>query len=213
MKKISLFIASFLFLISASAIYAAPATLSFDPTNSKVKPNEIVKVTINMYSGNETVASTDISIHYDPNILEPLPSNTINGNIFETVQAKIISPGNLYVYGIQEDKTKAKTAQGSVATIAFRALKEGATAITFNCNPTSPNTSQIITVNNLDNIISCTATSAHTAQINISKGNVLGIADSYGKLSPMTTILGILVVVFTFFIFLKYQRLRKDISP
>jgi hypothetical protein len=214
MRNIYVFIASFLiFLIAGSTIYAAPASLSFDPLTIQVKQGDIVKFNINMYSGDDAVASTDISISYDKGLLEPLPSEIIKGNIFETVQAKIISPGNLYVYGIQEDKTAAKTAQGTVATISFKALHEGTSTLSFNCNPIAQNSSQIIKANDLGNIISCAATSAHTSQITITKGNVLGAyTQSYGRVGSITVILGILVAVFTFFIFLKYQRLRKDIT-
>ncbi len=202
----------FLFL-TTSQVYAVPATLSFDPSDIKIKNGQEIQVNINMFTGNEAVASTDIMINYDKSLLEPIPNSTKNGTIFQTIDTKIISPGKLYIYGVQENKNEFVKAQGTVATVSFKTLKAGTTQLSFDCNPVIKNTSQIIKgSDSFQNIISCPSTIAHISSISIAEGTVLGAyADTYGKLNTYTAIFGILVAVFTFFVFLKYQRLKKNI--
>lgn len=197
-----LFLALFFLFMTVRPVQATPASVSFDPSTSQVKINDIVGININMYTNNESVASADIKIHYDRNLLEPIVDQTKNGSIFQKVDAKIISPGILYVYGIQENKELMQPAQGTVATINFKAIKEGTAQLTFNCDPVQNTTSQIIKNNaEFENIINCTSTLSHRAEIVIAKGSVLGAYSEYSNLQPYISILGILVLVFTFFIF------------
>lgn len=201
------------FFLCASHVYAMPASLSFNPTDIKTKKGQEFQIQVNMFSGNEAVASTDVMINYDHTLLTPVTEKTQNGSIFQTVEAKILMPGKLYVYGFTEHKNEFSSAQGTVATISFKALQNGQTNITFDCNPQIKNTSQIIAANSsFENIISCIATGAHTSQVTVHDGNVLGTyTDTYGQLHTYTAIFGILVAVFTFFIFTRYQRLQKNI--
>lgn len=200
----------FIFL-GATHVYAVPASLSFDPSDINVKKGQEIKVNINMFTGNEAVASTDVLINYDTSLLEPVTNATKNGSIFQTVDSKVIAPGKLYVYGVDENKNEFASAQGTIATVTFKAIASGATQLSFDCNPVVKNTSQIIKGNNtFENIISCTSTIAHTSTISITDGNVLG-AYTDGNLNTYTAIFGILVAVFTFLLFLRYQRLQKNI--
>lgn len=208
-----LLLSLFFLFLTVGPVQAVPASVSFEPSTSNVKVNEIVELNINMYTGNEAVASSDIKINYDETLLEPIINQTKNGSIFQHVDAKIISPGTLYLYGIQEDKELMQPAQGTIATISFKALKEGNSQLSFECDPLQNTSSQIIKNNaDFENIINCTSTLSHRAEISISKGSVLGTYSEYSALQPYTTIFGILVLVFTFFIFLKYQRLKKSIN-
>lgn len=197
-----------------SPVHAAPASLSFDPVQINTKTGQTISIDVNMYTGEESVASTDVMIHYDKALLEPVLSETKNGNIFQKVEAKSILPGTMYLYGIQENPDLAQPAQGRVATITFKTLNEGNAQITFDCDPVKNTTSQIIKNNSeFENIINCTSTLSHATEVTITKGSVLGAySDTYGRLNPYTAIFGILVAVFTFFIFLKYQKLRKGIT-
>ncbi len=206
-----LFICFVFIFLGATHVYAVPASLSFDPSDIKIKKGQEIQVNINMFTGNEAVASTDVMINYDTSLLEPIPSATKNGTIFQTIDTKVITPGKLYVYGVQENKNEFTAAQGTVATITFKALISGDTQLSFDCNPVIKNTSQIIKGNNtFENIISCTSTIAHTSSISISEGSVLG-AYTNEKLNTYTAIFGILVAVFTFLLFVRYQRLQKNI--
>lgn len=198
----------------SSPVQGAPASLSFDPSETSVKVGQAVKLNVNMYTDNASVASVDVMINYDKGFFEPVLDATVNGSTFQKVDTKIIKPGTIYLYGIQEDKESTQPVQGHIASVTFKALKEGTTQITFGCDPVKNTTSQIIKSNEeLENIISCTSTLSHTANITIDKGSVLGTyADTYTNVSPLTAIFGILVAVFTFFVFLKYQKLKKGIS-
>lgn len=214
MKTMNKVFICLVFLLLASPVHAVPASLSFEPATIQIKEGQTARFNINIYTDNDPVASTDVMITYDPTYLEPVLNGTVNGSIFQKVGTKLITQGKLYIYGIQENPDDATPAQGTISTISFKALKSGSSQLMFDCNPTNEITSQIIKNNaDLDNIINCTSTISHTAQITISSGNVLGTyTETYAKLNAYTAIFGILIAVFTFFVFLKYQKLRKDIS-
>lgn len=212
MKKL-LFSLIFLF-VAVPQIYAAPASLSLDPTTVSVKKGETFKVAVNMFSGDQPVASTDIMINYDKLLLEPLPDATENGKIFNTIDAKVIVPGKLYVYGIKENRNQAQPALDTVATVSFKALKPGNATLSFDCNQRTKNTSKIIENNSeLSDIISCNATVTHTTLVSISDGAVLGVyTNIFSGINGFTAIFGVIVATATFFLFIRYQRLRKDLS-
>ncbi|HRN71338.1 MAG TPA: cohesin domain-containing protein [Candidatus Woesebacteria bacterium] len=201
-----------IFFLGATHVYAMPASLSFNPTEIKAKQGQEIQLQINMFTGNEAVASTDVMINYDHTILEPVLTKTQNGTIFQSVDSKIVIPGKLYVYGVQENTTQFANAQGTVATITFKTLQNGTNRLSFDCNPQIKNTSQIIKGDTtFENIINCTATTAHTSDIYITDGNVLGAyTNTYGQLNAYTAIFGILVAVFSFFLFKRYLRLQKN---
>ncbi len=212
MKKIILF---FLFLlIAVPHVYASPASLSFDPIELTVKKGETFKINVNMFSADQSVASSDIMINYDKILLEPVPDSIENGDVFNTIETKVIAPGKLYVYGIEENKNQAQSAQGTVAVVSFKALKTGIATLSFDCNQRNRNTSKIIKNDSqLEDIISCNATVSHVAEIAITDGTVLGTyTDIFSNIKGYTAILGALVAVFTFFVFIRYQRLRKDLT-
>jgi hypothetical protein len=207
-----LFSLIFLF-IAVPHVYAVPASLSLEPVDIQTKQDQTFEVRVNMFTGDEAIASTDIMINYDKNLVEPLPQNIKNGDIFKKTEAKVILPGKLYLFGIQEDKNLFQPAQGTVAIINFKALKPGIAKLSFDCNPTVKNTSQIIKSNTeLENIINCTSTITHTSQVSIHEGNVLGTSTQNFPINPYTILLGTLVASFSFIIFLKYQNMRKSIS-
>jgi len=210
----TLLVSIFVFLFTAASVYAAPATLSFDPIQIQTSKDQSFQVNINIFSENEPVASTDIVIIYDPTLIEALPEETSSGNLFKTVDAKIISPGRLYVYGVQENKNEATPARGTIATVHFKALTEGNSQLSFDCTNNGSNSSQIIKFNStFENIIDCNATLTHKADIGISNSSVLGaFSDTYSGLGRYTFLLGSIVVIFTCYIIIRYSRLHKDIT-
>jgi hypothetical protein len=212
MKKWVLLMAAL--FIFASPVSAEPASISFDPIDIKASTQEIIKVDINIYTDAQPVASTDVWITYDPAYLEPLVDETQAGSLFETIDTKIVSPGKVYIYGLQKNTFNVGAVQGKLATVVFKTKAAGETQLSFDCVPSKKRTSQIIKADrSLTNIISCSATMTHTAQVTISqKSSILGAAT--GNFSVMKILygtIGIIVAILTVYLFIKYERKLKQL--
>lgn len=194
------------------------ASLSFEPTQVNVQAGEIIPVDINMFSGESSIISSDIWISYDPSRVTVNTSSGTptfeKGPLFENVQAKIISPGSLYLYAINGKSTE-KNATGKVATVYFTATKGGQTDLRFECVPFGDKTSQIIeNSTELNNVINCNLTRAHTTSINIdSQNNVLGATTSSSFVSPLLYLgVGLLIVSLAGILMYRYRQLSKQLS-
>jgi hypothetical protein len=210
MKKVLFGLISF--FLCAFPVFAEPASISFDPIEIQSKTNEIITVDVNIYTADTPVASTDVWVRYDPRYLEPLVDTTKKGNLFNTIDTKIVSPGNLYVYGVQQDTSQSESKKGKLATLSFKALSSGQTQLSFECVPFKKQTSQIIKADSqLTNIISCPATVTHTAQVTISAdSSVLGENTRMNSIMRIASGTGaIIIALLTGYLFMKYQRLRK----
>ncbi len=195
------------------SVYAAPASLSFDPINIQTTSGKPIDVTINIFTGNQPVASTDIWLSYDPTILQPLPDNTKTGSLFKTVDVKEIEPGKLYIYGIADNPREVTPVQGTIATIQFMSLKAGTSQLRYECDSSMRSSSQIIAVdNNLTNVISCPATISHSSTVTVTENNILGVSTENNLINQLSYILGIIVIIFSIVLFVRYQRIRHEIS-
>lgn len=211
MKYIFVFLLVLLF--SVSPVFAAPASLSFEPANIQTTTGRTVDITVNIFTGSQPVASTDVWLTYDPSILEPIVDSVKTGSSFDTIELKQINPGTLYLYGIQKNPREVEPVQGTLATVQFIAIKGGASTIKFDCDSTKKTTSQIIASDkNLSNVISCPATTAHTASISVSENNILGVSTQNTLITQLSYILGVVVIIFSLVLFIRYQRIRHEIS-
>jgi hypothetical protein len=132
------------YLTVSGVVFAEPATLSFDPIDIKAHEGETIEVKVNIFTGAEKAAASDVYINYNPAYLEALPDKTKIGNLFSQVDAKLINPGRLYLYAIEDDRSKVRAELGTVATVYFKALTPAQTELSFSCNPFSGLSSQII---------------------------------------------------------------------
>lgn len=208
MKYIFVFLLVILF--SAPSVFAAPASLSFDPIDIKTSTGKTFEVTVNIFTGSQAVASTDIWLTYDPSILKPIVDTAKTGTLFDTIEVKEIEAGKLYIYGIQKNPRDVDPVQGTIATVQFTALKNGVTDLEFDCS-SSEKSSQIIT-SSLSNVISCPATIAHTGTVTVSDSNVLGISTENNLMTQLSYMLGAVVVLFSVILFIRYQRIHHEIS-
>ena len=153
---------------------SSAASLSFEPVQSEAIVGTPFDIQLNIFSDREAVLSTDVWISYDPAVLQPiLPVK--EGALFASTDAKIITPGTLYMYGIRRDPTTAGVANGTIATLSFRPLKDTATTLRIQCGNTQLIHSQIIKNDtSLNNILNCERTAAHTATITVGNSQVLG---------------------------------------
>lgn len=190
-----------------------PASLSLEPTSISVLQGDQIPIDLLIYSGKNTVISTDAYITYDPQLLA-ITEQIDGGDLFQSVGVKQISPGRAYVYGINLDIAQAKPAQGSVARIYFQALTSGTTKLQIDCVPFSEKTSQIVSQKDeLTNIIHCDSTRTHTSAVTISGDNVLGTSTqnmfSTYKWHISTLIL---IAILTVILYMRYRKLTKEIS-
>ena len=211
MKYIFVFLLVLLF--SVPPVFAAPASLSFDPVDIKTSVGRTVDVTVNIFTGNQSVASTDIWLRYDPTVLHPVVNTVKTGSLFDTIELKNIEPGRLYIYGIQKNPRQVEPVQGTLATIQFIALKNGTSYLRFDCDPSQKSTSQIITADkNLSNVISCPATTSHSSTVIVSDSNILGVSTGNNLITQLSYILGVIVIIFSIVLFIRYQRIRNEVS-
>lgn len=196
----------------------AQASLSFDPTTITVSRGDIVPVDILMYTGDDSVLSSDIWVTYDPAMitLSSVDNPEIEkGDLFTHVDAKYISPGKLYLYAIQNTQDAATQANGKVATVYFRAQASGQTQLRFDCVPFAQKTSQIIrNDSSLTNVINCQATRTHTSTVQIEdSASVLGVQTSRSFLSYGSTFVAIgLLLLLAVMLYIRYQRLARELN-
>ncbi|KKQ37932.1 MAG: hypothetical protein US54_C0022G0004 [Candidatus Roizmanbacteria bacterium GW2011_GWA2_37_7] len=192
---------------------ATIASFSFDPITTTVKQGETVTVDVLIYSGKDPVISSDVWISYNPELLTPITeglSDIKPGDLFQITDSKIISPGSMYLYAINQSPSEADITNGKLASISFTAHGSGTTDLRFNCIPFQKQTSQIIRRDpELTNIINCTTTRAHTAAITIEAENVLG-ASTQNTYHSWYVGLALLFTVFIGVLFFRYKRLSKS---
>lgn len=184
------------------------ASLSFEPAQITTHVNDTFPLIVNIFTGDKATISTDVWISYNPQLVEPvLPAES--GNTFDTVSAKILTPGRLYVYGLRNNQTTADPANGALATIKFKALQEGTTEFGFECSQAGKTASQIIGNDaSLSNIINCDRTTSHATPVTIENAAVLGISDIRDEpLGMWTLTAGVIVLIITVILFTKYRSM------
>lgn len=197
---------------------SAIASFSFDPVNITASAGDIIPVDVMIYSGSDPVISTDIYISYDPSILSiasPQNPELKKGELFQSVDAKIIQPGNLYVYAINQSPDLKQVTNGKIATVYFKAEKSGTTNLRFECVPFMSQTSQIIRNDEeLTNIINCTTTRAHATSVVVQdKKEVLGVSVSNNMQSGWGyVVVSLMMLILTAVLFMRYRKLMKKLK-
>jgi len=194
------------------------ASLSFDPVNITASAGDIIPVDVMIYSGSDPVISTDIYISYDPSVLSiasPQNPEIKKGELFQSVDAKVLQPGNLYIYAINPSPDLKQVTNGKIATIYFQAQTSGQIDLRIQCEPFMTQTSQIIRNDeDLTNIINCTSTRAHTSSIAIhDQTEVLGVSVSNNIQSNWGyVVISVLMLVLTAVLFMRYRNLMKKLK-
>lgn len=187
------------------------ASLSFETTSQPVVLGQNVDLNVNIFTDQEAVISTDIWIQYNPELLQPiLPAK--GSNLFESTEAKILEPGRIYIYGLRRDTLTAGPANGKIATLTFKALKNGNASFAFICNERGSVQSQIIKNDpQLENIINCERTTSHTATIVVGESQVLGASDKAAFPFNMWYLTALVAVLtFTMILYIRTKKLAKE---
>jgi len=152
-KKVLLFITFLYFLIPIYFGFVNAASLKFDKTTGTVAVGETINVAVQVEAGTEQIRGVDIYVLYDQTVLET--TSVTDGGAFPTL-FKTLTPGKTYIAAGVDDPATTKTGSLSVATITYKALKNGTVSITFLCQANTGNTSKIIKADvDATNIIVC----------------------------------------------------------
>ncbi len=182
---LSHFIIGFAFLfILPVAIHGA--TLDFDPNSTTVAPEGTFTVDIDLEAGTQQVASTDIYILYDETYLEV--QQVTAGSYFPLVQPNTETKGRLYIAGTVTSQGDYKTGTGTVATVSFKALQEGSTSISFDCDETASDKSSIVQNDTAaTHIIECSALQTHPVTISSTDTPSTNASSSSSSTTTTTT--------------------------
>jgi len=180
MKKfiwIIILFTAFLFYGSSRASSVFAASLELDPTTKSANTNDIIELNLNVDPGSEQITSVDAYIEYDETMLEF--QSIANGDYFPTFFEDSSTTGKAY-YGGMVNLGEFKTGEGTIATLSFKALKEGTTTVSIYCD-TSKNDTSKINKNDFDatNIITCSE--------NISSEITVGEGDEEVTSTPIPT--------------------------
>jgi LPXTG-motif cell wall-anchored protein len=111
---------------------AAPDTsLDFRPTSITKSVGETFTVNIDVDTGENTIASTDLVITYNASVLRA-QDITIGNFLTNTTQVqKVLDQPGTIIYSFYTHSTNAKQGTGTLATITFSAIGVGQSQITF----------------------------------------------------------------------------------
>lgn len=161
-----LFIIAFLFAwVTATAAQAQAALLKFDKADYSVDEGETFNVEVIVNPGSDQITSIDAHVMYDNTIINV--DNVTEGTYFPTVLNQL-NAGHAYIAGLVDSPTEFKTGTGTVATVVFKAVKEGETDLVFDCDDQETVTSKVIKNDvNSTNIIVCDENGTATVTINV----------------------------------------------
>lgn len=135
----------------------------FNPTEQVKNVGDTFEVQLNVDTKTEKVFGAEAHVKYDETILSL--SNIREGDFFPTVLSSN-NGGNSSIRGIVSEPADYRTGTGSIAFLTFTALKNGATTVTFYCDPAQYNTSKIIKNDiNATNVIDCGANNTLAVQV------------------------------------------------
>lgn len=186
------------------------STIFLDPAQINVKVGGTFELVVGMNAKQEAVASTDIIVQYDETKISPI-LRTKPGDIFPIVQAKILYPGRLYIYGLQQDPSSATLGQGVVGTVTFQTIKSGQTELRVECNG-NKNSTHIVRSRDLADIVDCASTKNHTSTVTIDNSSVLGTSSQFSNLNVIIVVLAILALFFAMYLWSKLFRRKYKIN-
>lgn len=179
-RKISVIIIFLIFFVFCPLILGKvnAAFLKFDKETVSVNAGENFELQVIVDAGSDEINSIDAYVIYDAAVLEV--NSVTEGSFFPTV-SKDISSGRIYIAGMVDDPASSKTGSGIVATINFKALKDGSVDITFDCDG-----SKIVKADiDATNIIECSKNGS--SQVTIGSGNPSGNSSDSASSIPSPT--------------------------
>ena len=150
---VSLITVVLLFILAKPASVSA-ATLSLSPQARLIKPGETFSVDVLINTKGESVTFADVYFTHDKTLLEAI--TVTNGTFFPNTY-HVLTPGEPYLSGALSQTGESYTGTGKVATITFKALKEGVDTMAFKCAPGKTADTNIARLSDGADIIECSA--------------------------------------------------------
>jgi len=187
-------------------------SLSFLKNQGSYAVGDIVPVDIAISTGKENVISADVYLKYNSEFLELASSvpDIVKTDLFSMVSGKNINENLFYLYAINQKPVQAQ--HQKLATVYFRAKKEGAIELSYLCDISK--TSAIISSdNNFKNVIDCQSTSFHTVKLQLKNSNqVLGANNQFTKTQTVLLFTATVFAISLFLIlFYRYKKLINKI--
>lgn len=154
MKKLLLAIVLLAIFLFGFSKGVSAQSLSLNPSSAEKKNGVEFPVILNIDTGGKAVAGADVKLTFDPAILTV--TKVEKGDFFSD-GANNIGSGTLYVAGFFPPQFETKTGAGKVATIYFKGITEGTSALSFVCTPQTSDTN--ILDSSANDIINCAQTS------------------------------------------------------
>ncbi|OGK21023.1 hypothetical protein A3C23_02315 [Candidatus Roizmanbacteria bacterium RIFCSPHIGHO2_02_FULL_37_13b] len=111
-----------------------PAIIKLDTSEKTTSVNQTFKVDVYVDAGQYEILSSDVRLQYDKSSIEPLSAE--DGGFMTLVYSDLYSkPGNIYLASVVEEAKDYRTGKGKVATITFKAIKQGKSKISVICIP------------------------------------------------------------------------------
>ncbi len=155
------------FFVGAPVSAYAVNSLSFDTASVNSNIGETIPVKVNV-SADDAINSADVKLKYDFNTLQVVSVEP--GDFFPIITNSISTPGTLFIGALPEGTVGSKGA-GTIATVNFKAIKAGASQMTFLCTDVQTNTSKLnMTADDPQNVIDCSATGAQVLAVSIGDG-------------------------------------------
>ena len=148
-----------LMLVVLALVLARPgavsaATLSLSPQARLIKPGETFSVDVLINTKGESVTFADVYFTHDKTLLEAI--TVTNGTFFPNTY-HVLTPGEPYISGALSKSGESYTGTGKVATITFKALKEGVDTMAFKCTPGKTADTNIARLSDGSDIVECSA--------------------------------------------------------
>lgn len=134
------FIVGILFVLPLFKLSFA-ATLNFDQATVSTSVNQTFTITIIVDSKDEQINSSDVYVLYDQTYLTAqsvIPKSTTldtfsDETFFPIILSNLQTAGRAYIAAMIDLPGTYKTGRGTIASIVFKALKNGTTDLTFDC--------------------------------------------------------------------------------
>lgn len=159
-----------LFLLIPFVKNVKAASLKFDPITATTTAGQTFEVAVKVDAlSTDQYSGIDAVITYDQTVLEP--QGVSGGTLFITVTNPTMTGGTVYIVGLVDDVASPKSGSGTLATITFKALKNGSVNLAFSCGTAS---GSHITKNDFDGTDLLQCASNGTSVITVGTGSSTG---------------------------------------
>ncbi len=158
-------------LISGAFIFLFPlvkltyaATLQIDPPTVTTSVGNTFEVKISVNSGGEEINAIDAFVIYDASMFDV--QSVTDGTFFPTVLHDTKKSGKVYVAGMVDNPGTFKVGAGTVASLIFKAKKNGTSTLVFDCTQGSTTDSNVVKNDlNATDIIVCASNKSSQATV------------------------------------------------